>query len=275
MSTPIHPSRLPNIPLPKKKKRLKPPKPQPASTSLTRAQLRKKIRDLTRLLSSSSSTSSTSKGKKQLPATARVDTERALAAYKLELSSQQQSSKITALQKRYHKVRFFERRKASRLLSRLYKQKQTLSSTTTSTSTPETNHKEENEEEKEAVKEREKDDVKAPKQTQKDKEDDIKTLDEKIHQAEIDLNYIIHYPPLEKYISLYKPGTDTCTNQKREKIRNDIERRMGEGTLEQGEDLVAVNAAEGFGGSTTLTTTTSSSKKKRIAEEDEDDGFFE
>ncbi|KAK6523274.1 18S rRNA maturation protein [Orbilia ellipsospora] len=247
----IHPSRLQNIPQ-KKKKKLKPPKPQPASTSLTRAQLRKKIRDLTRLLSTPSTTSSSSSSTKgKLPATARIDTERALAAYKLELSSQQQSSKVTALQKRYHKVRFFERRKASRLLSRLHKQKLALSTSPSATTS------------------------KPGKEDGGDATE--KELDDKIHQAEIDLNYIMHYPPLEKYISLYKPGTDKSTNEKRENIRKDIEQRMRGGTLERGDRLMEVNAAEGFG------TSSSSSKKKRRQDEEEqeeedegsDGGFFE
>lgn len=58
----------------------------------------------------------------------------------------------------------------------------------------------------------------------------------------------MHYPPLEKYISLYKSGDNKDTNQKRERIRQDIEKRMEEGTLDRGDALVEANAAEGFGG---------------------------
>ncbi|KAF3080700.1 18S rRNA maturation protein [Orbilia oligospora] len=212
-STTIHPSRLSQIPRPKSKKpsRPKPPKPQPASTSLTRSQLRKKIRDLTRLLNPPSSATATTK----LPATTRIDHERALSAYKHELSLQQTSSKVQLLEKRYHKVRFFERRKATRALSRLNREFNALDNNTS-----------------------------AGEESKKEKEG----LINKIHAAEVDLNYIMHYPPLEKYISLYRSGDSKDTNQKRERIRQDIEKRMEEGTLDRGDALVEANAAEGFGG---------------------------
>ncbi|KAK6363370.1 18S rRNA maturation protein [Orbilia blumenaviensis] len=208
-TTQIHPSRLSQIPKSKSKSKphkKRPSKPQPASTTLTRAQLRKKIRDLTRLLNPSSATS-------KLPATTRADHERALSAYKHELHLQQTSSKRHTLEKRYHKVRFFERRKATRALSRLSRELAALSSSDNN-----------------------------------DEKDEKDQLLAKIHTAEIDLNYIMHYPPLEKYISLYKSGDDKDTNQKRERIRLDIEKRMAEGTLEKGDALVEANAADGFGG---------------------------
>ncbi|EGX47340.1 hypothetical protein AOL_s00086g2 [Orbilia oligospora ATCC 24927] len=214
-STAIHPSRLSQIPRPKTKKpnRPKPPKPQPASTSLTRSQLRKKIRDLTRLLNPPSSATT------KLPATTRIDHERALSAYKHELSLQQTSSKVQLLEKRYHKVRFFERRKATRALSRLNREFNALDNNNNNTSS-------------------------ADEESKKEKEGLIK----KIHAAEVDLNYIMHYPPLEKYISLYRSGDSKDTNQKRVRIRQDIEKRMEEGTLDRGDALVEANAAEGFGG---------------------------
>ncbi|KAF3206348.1 18S rRNA maturation protein [Orbilia oligospora] len=219
MSSTVHPSRLSQIPRPKSKSKKphhpKPPKPQPASTSLTRAQLRKKIRDLTRLLNPPSSATT---GK--LPATTRIDHERALSAYKHELSLQQTSSKVQLLEKRYHKVRFFERRKATRALSRLNREFNALDNNTSSSSSS------------------------ADEESKKEKEG----LINKIHAAEVDLNYIMHYPPLEKYISLYRSGDSKDTNQKRERIRQDIEKRMEEGTLDRGDALVEANAAEGFGG---------------------------
>ncbi|KAK6516875.1 18S rRNA maturation protein [Arthrobotrys conoides] len=216
MSSTIHPTRLSQIPRskPSKPRRQKPSKPQPASTSLTRSQLRKKIRDLTRLLNPSSSST-------KLPATTRIDHERALSAYKHELSLQQTSSKAHLLEKRYHKVRFFERRKATRSLTRLNRELNALSTTST-----------------------------IPSDSDSDSKRD--EITKKIHEAEVDLNYIMHYPPLEKYISLYKSGDNKDTNQKRERIRRDIEKRMEDGTLHRGHALVEANAAEGFGGASTV-----------------------
>ncbi|KAK6534205.1 18S rRNA maturation protein [Arthrobotrys megalospora] len=261
MSTQIHPSRLPQIPTQKKRKRpsQKPPKPQPASTSLSRSQLRKKIRDLTRLLNvptttTTTSTNTTGGTKSKLPATTRLEHERALSAYKHELHLQQTSTKRQTLEKRYHKVRFFERRKATRALSRLTRELAAIS--------PEA--EDEDDEKK-------------------------KELQNKIHNAEVDLNYIMHYPPLEKYISLYKSGDNKDTNDKRERIRLDIEKRMEEGTLDKGNALVEANAAEGFGGGSDGkknkkdNNNNKKSKGKSIPEEaDEDDedegsdgGFFE
>ncbi|KAF3931134.1 hypothetical protein ABW20_dc0109007 [Dactylellina cionopaga] len=253
-SQPIHPSRVANLPTSqqkkyKKKQPLKAPKPQPASTSLTRSQLRKKVRDITRLLNASSTSTSGGSGgtpanhhPSKLSATARLDHERALAAYKHELSAQQFSIKREQLSKRYHKVRFFERRKATRALSRLNRQ---LSS--------------------------------SPQSEEKEMEE----LRQKVHEAEVDLNYIVHYPGLEKYISLYKTGDDKATNQKRERIRKDVEKRMEEGTLEKGDALIATNAAEGFGGSDGNMKSSKNAKRgKDHVQEDRDDeesdgGFFE
>ncbi|KAK6356956.1 18S rRNA maturation protein [Orbilia javanica] len=220
MSSTIHPSRLPQIPSQKpKKRRQKPQKPQPASTSLTRSQLRKKIRDLTRLLNPSSSS--------KLPATTRSEHERALSAYKHELSLQQTSTKAQTLEKRYHKVRFFERRKATRALSRLNREFAAVVGKTAGSSDDGN------------------DDDSDDKESKDKKAEELQT---KIHNAEVDLNYIMHYPSLEKYISLYKSGDNKDTNQKRERIRQDIEKRMEDGTLDRGDALVEANAAEGFGG---------------------------
>ena len=187
----------------KKRRKPKIAKPQPASTSLSRSQLRKKIRDITRLLNASAGSTFSSKNPNKdhpnnraskLSATARAEHERALAAYTHELAAQQITSKRQALEKKYHKVRFFERRKATRQLERLNRLHKAAASD--------------------------------PERTE---------LEGKIQAAEIDLNYILHYPGLEKYISLYKRTDIQETNQKRERIRTDIARRMKDGTLDHRE----------------------------------------
>ncbi|KAK6509593.1 18S rRNA maturation protein [Arthrobotrys musiformis] len=221
MSSTIHPSRLPLLPKPKPKPtKRKPPKPQPASTSLPTSHLRKKTRDLSRLLSKTS-----------LPATTRLDHERALKSYTIELSHRRHLTQTSTLQKRYHKIKFFERRKATRLLSRLNR-------------------------------------LQNP------------TDDEKrqIHEAEVDLNYILHYPATEKYISLYKSGDNADTNAKRQSIKLTIEKRMADGTLSRGAELVEYNAAEGFGpGATKGKKKKAPEKPKQENDDDEgsDGGFFE
>jgi hypothetical protein len=57
-------------------------------------------------------------------------------------------------------------------------------------------------------------------------------LRQKIRDAEVELNYTLHYPRGEKYISLFKdPGTGTDATEKRDAIKRDIELRMEKGAL--------------------------------------------
>lgn len=53
-----------------------------------------------------------------------------------------------------------------------------------------------------------------------------------MHNAEVELNYTLHYPRGEKYISLFKdPGNNEKVKEKRDMIKSDISRRMETGTL--------------------------------------------
>ncbi|KAJ6258406.1 hypothetical protein Dda_6446 [Drechslerella dactyloides] len=257
MST-VHPSRAPNIlSAPARKRKKHKHKPAPASTSLTRAQLRKKIRDTTRLLQSSTS---------KLSATSRSEHERALAAYEHELASQQTSSKSAALAKRYHMVRFFERQKATRALNRLQRQLDALLSHTPTTTNSTTGKR------------------KRPTSDEDDDEDDNdevkdssdlseETLRQRIDDAKVDLAYISHFPPLEKYISLYRPGDSTRTNDKRARIRADIAARLADGTLD------ALPAATPAAAVDKKASTKKAGTKRKDAEAedggDSDGGFFE
>lgn len=55
------------------------------------------------------------------------------------------------------------------------------------------------------------------------------TLRAQARDIEIEVNYTLHYPPGERYISLYKDaGT---SSEKREMIKKDIGERMDKGTL--------------------------------------------
>ncbi|KAK6331118.1 18S rRNA maturation protein [Orbilia brochopaga] len=265
----VHPSRAANIPsTPARKRKKHKHKPAPASTSLTRAQLRKKIRDTTRLLQSSSS---------KLSATTRIEHERALAAYEHELASQQTSSKQAALAKRYHMVRFFERRKATRALSRLQRQLDALlSGTSTRTPSTATTGKrkrpasDDDDSEEEGSEDGRSGDDAAGEQLSEE------ALRQRIAEAELDLAYIHHFPPLEKYISLYRSGDSTQTNEKRARIRADIAARLADGTIDSLSLAAPADAVSGK-----RATKKSASAKRRPAEAEEQDGdgsdggFFE
>ncbi|KAI9679793.1 MAG: 18S rRNA maturation protein [Caeruleum heppii] len=73
--------------------------------------LKKKIRDLSRLLEHSQS----------LPAGLRIETERALAGYRQQLAAADSEKRRQKMIKKYHMVRFFERQKATRILKKLRK----------------------------------------------------------------------------------------------------------------------------------------------------------
>lgn len=73
------------------------------------------------------------------------------------------------------------------------------------------------------------------------------SLKNDLHATEVDLNYIIYFPKGEKYISLFKdPGKHTKVLEKRNMIREDVERQMVEGTLgkEIAVDLMDVDGGE-------------------------------
>ncbi|ODQ66572.1 hypothetical protein NADFUDRAFT_5019, partial [Nadsonia fulvescens var. elongata DSM 6958] len=74
------------------------------------ARLKKKIRDIERLLR-----------QEGVSATKRLENERALAASKIELTNAIQEKKVKEVAKKYHMVRFFERKKAVRRLKQANK----------------------------------------------------------------------------------------------------------------------------------------------------------
>ena len=114
--------------------------------------LKSKIRDVERLLAHAD----------HLPADVRIEKERALAGYKQDLDYAIQERQKQKLITKYHKVRFFERQKASRNLKRLRKSFAEISN-----------------------------------------DSDREALEQAIQRAEIDLNYTIYYPLMEKYVSLF------------------------------------------------------------------------
>ena len=98
----IHPSRRQNVQssIPRATKRARPNPSERASQhphNLSLNRLKGKIRDLTRMLGRS----------ERLPADVRVEKERALAGYRLDLSMAQEEKRKKDLIGKYHMVRFF------------------------------------------------------------------------------------------------------------------------------------------------------------------------
>ncbi|KAJ5676255.1 rRNA-processing protein efg1 [Penicillium macrosclerotiorum] len=125
-------------------------------------ELKKRIRDVKRLLN-----------KGTLPADARIVQERALAGYEQDLMDEIARRERSSMIKKYHFVRFLDRKTASKQLSRLERH--------------------------------EKDQDLDPKQKA--------NLVRKIHAARVDYNYTIYYPLTEKYISLYPKSKDEASNE--------------------------------------------------------------
>lgn len=162
------------------------------------AKIRKKIRDIERLLK-----------KDTLPAHVRNENERALKALKVELQNTQHNLKAKQNAKKYHMVRFFEKKKAIRKVKQAKKTLEEASST--------------------------------------EVRKDIKKARKVVRHSEIDLVYVMIFPKTEKYISLYpnpkeddkvdlsknpkaKKGTQMTEERKRE-LRKQAETLLDEGKL--------------------------------------------
>lgn len=125
----------------------------PAGHSTSINPIKSKIRDVTRLLERS----------EHLNAAIRIEKERALASFKQDLEQAQREKKKQQMIKKYHMVRFFERKRASKNLKRAKTQ---LASASTDSH-------------------------------------DLADLQKEVHDAEVDVNYAIYHPLTEKYSSLF------------------------------------------------------------------------
>ncbi|KAI9041196.1 Efg1 domain-containing protein [Aspergillus affinis] len=120
-------------------------------------ELKKRIRDVKRLLN-----------KVDLPADARIVQERALAGYEQDLEDENNRRDRSKMIKKYHFVRFLDRKTATKDVNRLLRREKAISES----SDPAASSKK-------------------------------KKLEQKIHIARVNLNYTIYYPLTEKYIALY------------------------------------------------------------------------
>ncbi|KAL5361970.1 rRNA-processing protein efg1 [Aspergillus floccosus] len=139
------------------RKKVKLPKKENPYPSIN--ELKKRIRDAKRLLN-----------RVDLPADARVVQERALAGYENDLEEEMQRRHRSAMIKKYHFVRFLDRKTATKEVKRLERREQEVS----------------------------KSDLDAAA-----KEKKLAALTQKLDIARVNLNYTIYYPLTEKYIALY------------------------------------------------------------------------
>lgn len=136
------------------------------------AKAKKKIRDIERLLK-----------RDKLPADVRAENQRALKALKIDLESTQDHLKSKKIAKKYHMVRFFERKKALRKLKQAKKAYDEVA-------------------EKEVKK-------------------DIKKARKVVRHCEIDFAYTVLFPKNQKYISLY-PNTDSNVDMSNPKVKKGV-----------------------------------------------------
>ncbi|KAK6462531.1 rRNA-processing protein EFG1 [Scheffersomyces coipomensis] len=139
------------------------------------SKIKKKIRDIERLLK-----------KDNLPANVRVENERSLKALKVELGNTKLNLKAKEISKKYHMVRFFEKKKAVRKAKQARKEFEEVS--------------------KAGVRK------------------EIKKARKKLRHSEVDLAYIVLFPKTEKYISLYpNPKENDEVDMKNPKAKKGIQ----------------------------------------------------
>ena len=159
------------------------------------AKIKKKIRDIERLI----------KNNPNLPADKKIEYDRGLKALQVELKNSQVQNKAKIISKKYHMVRFFEKKKAIRKLKNLRKEFEEISKT--------------------------------------EVRKDIKKARKQLKHGEIDLAYVILFPKTEKYISLYpSPNNEDQTDpnvikglkkteERRREFRKSVEKLIDEDKL--------------------------------------------
>lgn len=206
---------------------------------------RKKMRDIERLLK-----------KDTLPAHVRVENERALKALGVELQNTQYNLKAKQNAKKYHMVRFFEKKKAIRKLKQARKTLEDTAST--------------------------------------EVRKDIKKARKVVKHSEVDIVYVMLFPKTEKYISLYpnpkeddktelsknpkaKKGMQMTEERKRE-LRKQAERLLDENKLPFSIDDVLQGKTirlDDTQNHAVLTEEIDAPSKKYNDEEEKEDDFFE
>ncbi|KAI5117981.1 hypothetical protein M0805_009198 [Coniferiporia weirii] len=159
--------------------------------------------------------------KDNLDADVRVETERRLRSLEADLQTAERKRKERAIATRYHKIKFFERKKVLRKINQVKRELEACPEDGSASS------------------------KKASTQ-----------LENALFELRVDLNYITHYPKLEKYISLF-PSSDggeeavdpdstepvtSSTNTRRAELRELIRQKMDVGDLAGGPEFSAGGA---------------------------------
>ncbi|CCH41660.1 rRNA-processing protein [Wickerhamomyces ciferrii] len=161
------------------------------------SKINKKIRDIERLLN---------KRRDKLPSNVIIENERALQALKTEKLNVERSQKVKKISKKYHMVRFFERKKALRKYKQAKKQYDSLV------------------------------------EDEKSDKKEIKKAKKVLGHCEIDLLYTVNFPKDIKYISLYPSETSEDldestkkglikTEEDRNSYKKQFEKMLKEGTI--------------------------------------------
>ena len=127
-----------------------------------------------------------------LPPQIKIEKERELAGLLFDQQKDKLKSESSKMITRYHKVRFFERKKAERKLNQLVRRREGLVRGGGDGGI-------------EGDPTGEEDRV----QSQKDRQKKLKDLEQQIRGAKVDLNYTIYSPLNAKYISLFAHGPDS------------------------------------------------------------------
>ncbi|CDK26416.1 unnamed protein product [Kuraishia capsulata CBS 1993] len=207
------------------------------------SKIKKKIRDIERV-----------QKRETLPADIRIENERALLALRHELKDKEFNLKAKAMSKKYHMVRFFEKKKAIRRL-------------------------------KQAIKTV--DDLETQLQDGQEVKKDLKKARKVRKHCESDLAYVLNFPRTEKYIALFpnEDSTDTAkldekakkglkdTEEKRKQYKKQFSEMLEQGTLEVGiETAFGGKKVENKKLKATQSSIDASTERPKDEEEDE---FFE
>ncbi|KAL4906607.1 hypothetical protein BDW74DRAFT_135549 [Aspergillus multicolor] len=159
-------------------------------------ELKRRIRDVKRLLA-----------KPDIPADKRIIQERALAGYEKELADEERRRERSRMIKKYHFVRFLDRKTATKEVNKITRKRDELAK-----------------------------DTDIDEATKKKK---LEKLDARLHTAKVNLNYTVYYPLTEKYISIYAEKKKGQTGQD-----EDVDVDLEEETAQQEETVSAATAAE-------------------------------
>ncbi|KIJ51263.1 hypothetical protein M422DRAFT_776549 [Sphaerobolus stellatus SS14] len=190
--------------------------------------------------------------KENLAADVRIESERRLRSLEADLAKAERARKERSYATKYHKIKFFERQKVCRKIKQLKKEIEDS-------------------------------------QTSLEK---LSSIRDTLLARRVDLNYILHYPKTQKYISLFPPPSlDTsdpgviASDTKREELRQMVKTAMEKGEMDAEPELTMDTRRDADMDAMELddSETNKSSKKSKQKKDDkpkkpkglQDDGFFD